>query len=203
MSPRAFRMLLAAGAAVALVAGVLVARSVSSPPPELAGTLIDPPMAAEGFTLASADGPVSLSDFRGRTVVLFFGYTHCPDVCPLTLARLARAMEVLGEEAAEEVQVVMVSVDPERDTPERVGEYAARFHPSFVGLTGSREEVERVATDFGIYAGAGEETAEGEYLVNHSATVTVLGPGGRVRMLWPYDVPGEALASDLRYLLDS
>lgn len=200
MGRRAFRVAIIAGALLAAAGGVLVARGLFAPPPELAGTLIEPPMAAEDFTLTSRDGPVSLSDFRGRTVVLFFGYTYCPDVCPLTLAGLGQAVEALGD-AGEEVQVIMVSVDPDRDTPERVGRYAANFHPSFLGLTGTAEEVGRVATAFGIYHGKDEPDELGDYMVSHSATVTVLGPEGRIRLLWPYDVPPEDLARDLRYLV--
>lgn len=202
MGRRAFRIALIAGILLSAAVGVVVARSLLAPAPELTGTLIDPPMEAEDFTLTSRDGPVSLSDFRGKTVVLFFGYTYCPDVCPLTLARLAQAVESMGE-AGEEVQVVMVSVDPERDTPERVGRYAANFHPSFLGLTGDPDEIARVASAFGIYHEQDDPDELGDYLVSHSATVTVLGPEGRIRMLWPYDVPPEALATDLRYLVGS
>jgi protein SCO1/2 len=168
----------------------------------LHGTLIDPPMDVPGFTLSSAQGPVALEDFRGETVVLFFGYTACPDYCPTTMSRLTRAMELLGEEE-EEIQVIMVSVDPDRDTPERVGRYASAFHPHFLGLSGSPREIADVASDFGIYYGRASSSTGAGYLVDHSTTVTVLGPQGRVRLLWPFDMTGEEMAEDLRYLLRS
>lgn len=106
---------------------------------------------APGFRLASHDGrTVSLEDFRGRVVVLFFGFTHCPDVCPMTMASLARAMEALGPRS-ERVQVLLVTVDPERDTTERLGEYLGRFDPRFLGLRGSEGELRQVAAAYGAF----------------------------------------------------
>jgi protein SCO1/2 len=186
-----------------VVAGYLLVRGSGGPPPDLAGTPLQPPMAAPDFTLESADGPVSRADLEGKAVVLFFGYTYCPDVCPLTLARLAQALDLLEEEVAEEVQVVMISVDPGRDSPERVEAYAENFDPSFLGLTGEPEAVREVAGAYGIFHGRGDDVEGGGYLVDHSATVTVLDPDGRIRLLWPYDVPPEALASDLRWVVGS
>jgi len=169
--------------------------------PELHGTLIEPAMAAPDFELTSADGPVRKSDFEGRLVVLSFGYTHCPDVCPTTLARLGRAMELLGP-AAEEVQVLLITVDPERDGAEKVSAYARAFDPSFIGLSGTAEEVGRVAADFGIFHAKAEGSAATGYLVDHTATVTVLDRDGDTRLLWSFDVTPEEIAADLRYLVD-
>src|SRR5690606_25801317 len=111
---------------------------------DLHGTLLDPPMPGAGFRLTSADRPVQSEDFHGRFVVLAFGYTSCPDVCPATLARLAHAMDLLGE-SAREVQVVFVSVDPERDDPQRAARFAAAFDERFVGASGSPEAIADVA----------------------------------------------------------
>src|SRR5690625_2939132 len=137
------------------------------------GTLIEPPLPAADFTLTSADGPVRLADLKGKVVVLFFGYTLCPDVCPMTLARLGQALEQLGDDA-ERVQVIMVSVDPERDTPERLKEYVRAFHPSFIGVTGTEEELAAVAATYGVYFATAEGSDATNYLVDHTATTTVL-----------------------------
>ena len=174
----------------------------SDPRPELHGTLLEPAMPVPDFTLTSADGPVTRSDFEGRLAVLVFGFTHCPVICPTTLARVARALEDLGPES-EQIQVVMITVDPERDTPERVKEYAGAFAPDFLGLTGTTEEIADVAAAFGIFHARSAEPAPtaGGYLVDHTTTVTVLDREGKARLLWAYDTETEKLASDLRYLL--
>lgn len=169
------------------------------------GTYLDPPMPASDATLRGAEGPVRLSDFAGEFVVLNFGYTSCPDVCPATLATLARAKRLLGEDG-EDVQVVFVSVDPERDRPQRVADYAATFDSSFVGLSGTPEQVADAASAFGVFyekAGGGADTtavSEAGYLVDHTATVYVLDPEGRARLLWSFGTDAEAMAADLRTL---
>lgn len=167
---------------------------------ELHGTYFEPSFEAKDFELTSADGRVRLSDLKGKVVVLFFGYTLCPDVCPLTMVRLGQAMEELGADA-ERVQVVMVTVDPERDTPERLAEYVRAFHPSFIGLSGTREEVDAVAAAYGIYHAKAEGSDATGYLVDHTASVTVIDRGGGVRLIWPFDVGAEELASDLKFVL--
>jgi protein SCO1/2 len=134
-------------------------------------------------------------------VVLFFGYTHCPDVCPLTMSRVAQALKAL-ESDADRVQAIMVSIDPERDSPGRMAEYVQSFNPGFLGLSGSAEEVSRVAASYGIfYARAAASGESDDYLVDHTATVTVISPEGSIQMLWPTDLRSEEMASDLRYLL--
>lgn len=167
---------------------------------ELHGTYLEPPLPAAEFELTSAEGPVRLADLRGKVVVLFFGYTFCPDVCPTTMVRLGQAMELLGNDA-ERVQVIMVSVDPERDTPEKLAQYARAFHPSFLGVTGTQEEIDAVASAYGIYHAKAEGSDATGYLVDHSANVTVIDRRGGVRLIWPYNVDAEGLASDLRFVL--
>jgi protein SCO1 len=170
-------------------------------PPELHGTLLDPALPARPFALASSGGEqLGPAEYRGRVVVLFFGFTHCPDVCPLTLQRLASAMEELGDRA-NEVQVLLVSVDPERDPPEVVDAYARRFHPSFRGVTGTEEELRGVASSFGIFFAKNPGSEAAGYSVDHSASTLVLDRAGQLRLIWPFDVSSEALVSDLRFLL--
>ncbi|NOX63735.1 MAG: SCO family protein [Chloroflexi bacterium] len=153
------------------------------------------------FTLTAHTGErVSLSDFRGKYVVLFFGYTFCPDVCPLTLAELSRAMQILGDKA-EGVQVIMVTVDPERDTAERLANYVPSFHPDFIGLTGSADEIAKAATPLGIFYAKNEVEGASGYLMDHTASVTLLDKEGRVRLVWPFGTAPEDIASDLEYML--
>jgi protein SCO1/2 len=139
-----------------------------------------------------------LEDFRGKAVVLFFGFTRCPDICPTTLAEIAQAVKSLGPDA-ERVQVLLVTVDPERDTAEALSAYVGAFDPRFVALRGDAAATQRVAKDFKIYY---EKRKQGEtYTVDHSAQAYVLDPQGRLRLLVRHDRIGEDLAPDLRALL--
>lgn len=103
------------------------------------------------FTLQSADGPVSLSDFRGKVVLIYFGYTSCPDVCPTSLGALSAALKQLSPREMDRVQPIFISVDPERDTPGKMVEYVHYFHPKMIGVTGSIEQVRKVADRYGAY----------------------------------------------------
>ena len=168
--------------------------------PALHGTFLEPPLEAADFELTSANGRISKSSYEGRIVVLFFGYTFCPDVCPTTMSRLRRTMEILGT-TAEEVQVIMVSVDPERDTAENVSSYARAFNGDFVGLTGTQEEIDRVAADYGIFHAKAEGSTNTGYLVDHTASVMVLDRNGDTRLIWSFEITAEEMADDLRYLV--
>jgi protein SCO1/2 len=142
--------------------------------------------------------PRRLEDFRGKAVVLFFGFTHCPDVCPTTLADIAGAVKQLGPDA-ERVQVLMVSVDPERDTPEALAKYVTAFDRRFLGLRGDLPATQKVAKEFKIYF---EKRKQGDsYTVDHSAQSYVLDPQGRLRLLVRHDRIGTDLPEDLRALL--
>ena len=142
--------------------------------------------------------PRRLEDFRGKAVVLFFGFTHCPDVCPTTLAEIAQAVKSLGADA-ERVQVLMVSVDPERDTPESLGKYVTAFDPRFLALRGDLEATRKVAGEFKIYF---EKAKSGDsYTVNHSVQSYVIDPQGRLRLLVRHDRIAQDLAADLRTVL--
>ena len=133
------------------------------------------------FTLQSASGPVSLKDYRGKLVLLYFGYTYCPDVCPTSLAATAEGIKRLTPEELARVAMIFVSVDPKRDTPARLKEYAEFFHPSIVGATASAETVAEVARRYGVfYAEQKVETAGGGYVVDHSSDTFIIGPDGTV-----------------------
>ena len=165
------------------------------------GMVIQSPEPAADFTLTDHAGRrVSLSDFRGKLVLLYFGYTFCPDVCPTTLAEIAQALRQLGPKA-DQVQVIMISVDPERDTPDRLAQYVAHFNPNFIGLTGTPDEIAAVATPFGIYYQKHEGTAATGYLVDHTATVTVIDQNGYVKLLFPFGTSADEMADDLAYML--
>jgi protein SCO1/2 len=144
---------------------------------------------------------VSLETFRGKLVVLFFGYTHCPDVCPTTLSDMAQAFKLMGPEAAEKVQVLFVSVDPERDTPEILKAYVPYFHPSFLGLYGTPEEVAKAAGEFKVTYRKHVEPGATGYLVDHTAGSYVLDAHGRLRLYLPFAHPPQDIAQDLNTLL--
>ncbi len=171
-------------------------------PPELHGVVLQSPQRAADFTLTASTGePLSLSDLRGQHVLLYFGYTFCPDVCPTTLADLRMMAQDLGEKTMEDVQVVMVSVDPERDTPERLAQYMSFFDRTFIGMTGPLEDIDAAATQFGVYYEHNRVEGASEYLVDHTSTVTLIDDDGYVRMVFPYGTPGEDIAADLRYMM--
>ena len=191
--------------AVVIIVGVIVVVAVAIPrlrPPTFHGMVLQTSNGpASDFMLTAHTGEeVSLSDFRGKHVILYFGYTFCPDVCPLTLADLGQAVRLLGEKG-EDVQVLMVSVDPERDTAERLAQYAPAFHPSFVGLTGSPEDIALAATPFGIYYEKREVEGASGYLMDHTASITLLDDKGRVRLIWPFGTSAEFIAEDLDYFV--
>lgn len=143
----------------------------------------------------------SLADFRGKVVVVAFGYTHCPDVCPMTLSNLASARKKLGADG-KDVQVLFVTVDPKRDKPELLAQYVPAFDPTFIGLTGTPEEVAKVTKDFHVYANAREGKPGEDYTVDHSAQMFALDRQGSMRLVFAPDLPPEAIASDLHILLN-
>ena len=160
-----------------------------------------PPRAAD-FTLTAHTGkPVRLSDFQGKLVLLYFGYTYCPGICPTTLAEVAQALQTLGPQEAEKIQLLMISVDPARDTPHRLAEYLTYFNPTFLGLTGTPDEIATVAASYGIYYRKYEEAATNSYMVDHTSMVIVVDEKGIVRLLFPFGTPAQAMADDLAALL--
>jgi protein SCO1/2 len=164
------------------------------------GMELSTPQPAKDFTLTGPGGkPVKLSDFQGKLVVLYFGYTYCPDVCPTTLADLVQAMQKLGKKA-DQVQGVMVTVDPDRDTPERLAEYVSYFNPTFVGLSGTPDQIAAAAAAYSIYYRKTEGTPANGYTVDHTATITVLDEEGRARLFWSFGTTADDMAADLAHL---
>jgi protein SCO1 len=156
---------------------------------------------ARDFQLTDHNGqPRSLKDFRGKLVVLFFGYTQCPDVCPTTLAEVAEAKKLLGADGAK-VQGLFVTLDPERDTPEVLKAYMANFDPSFLALRGTPDQLAALAKEFKIYYKKVEGKTPTSYTMDHSAASYVYGTDGRLRLYTRYGTGPRALASDLKLLL--
>lgn len=169
--------------------------------PNFHGTVIRSPEPAANFTLLNVDSEeVSLKDFRGQVVLLYFGYTYCPDVCPATMTELKQAVEEIGNRA-KDVQVIMISVDPERDSPEQLQNYVSHFHDSFIGLSGTEEEILGITTQYGVFYEKHEGTVASGYLIDHTATVIVIDREGKLRLVYPFNTQSEDIASDLRYLV--
>lgn len=178
-----------------MIAGVYFLR-----PHTFHGTVIQSPEPSYDFTLTSVDGDVSLSDFRGKIVLIYFGYTFCPDICPGTLGNVAQALRNMGTKA-DDVQLIMVSLDPERDTPEKLAEYMDHFHPSFIGVTGSKEKLDEVAALYGIFYQKAEGSDATGYLIDHTATLMVLDREGYLKLVFPFGVTAEEIADDLKYMI--
>lgn len=168
-------------------------------PHDYHGLVLQATTPATDFQLDTTAGkPMRLSDFRGKYVLLYFGYTFCPDACPLTLNDLAMMMRQLGP-VAKDVQVLFVSLDPERDTVAHLQAYLPNFSPNFVGMTGDADEILKAATQFGIsYNKQGDGPG---YLLEHTSTVIVVDPRGYPTLVFPYGTTGAQMASDVRYLL--
>ncbi|MDD2834388.1 MAG: SCO family protein [Methylotenera sp.] len=144
--------------------------------------------------------PRNLSDFKGKVVALFFGYTHCPDVCPTTMVDLKHATKLLGARA-NELQVIFVTVDPERDTQQVLATYIPAFDPSFIGLHGSKEEIAAVLKDFKIFAAKVENKGRSGYTIDHSAGIYVFDKTGQVRLYVDYGSKPSEIAIDIEKLL--
>ena len=156
---------------------------------------------ARTLSLPDQNGQLrSLADFKGKAVVVFFGYTQCPDVCPATMAELAQIKKAMGKDG-ERVQGVFVSVDPERDTPEILKAYMASFDGSFVALRGSAAQTKAAAKEFKVFYGKVPGKTEGSYSVDHTAGSFVFDPQGKVRLFVRYGSGAEPLAADLKALL--
>jgi protein SCO1/2 len=156
---------------------------------------------AQGFSLADHNGQVrTLKDFAGKVVVVFFGYTQCPDVCPTTMAELAQVKQLLGPDG-DKLQGIFITVDPERDTPELLKAYMGNFDASFLALRPTMAQLPEVAKDFKIYYKKVDGETPGSYSMDHSAGSYVFDDKGRIRLYTRYGSGAEALASDIRLLL--
>ena len=175
----------------------------SSPPPFKAKPVPDSPV-APAFTLTDQYGTQrSLSDFKGKVVSLFFGFTHCPDICPTHLARQAEVMRQLGPQA-EQVAVLFVTLDPERDTPAALKSYMDAFDPRFIALTGSSEQTNKVAKQYKIFW---QKTLLPDsaliYTIDHTTNSFVIDQKGRLRLTVPHEMPAADVAHDLKLMIET
>lgn len=145
---------------------------------------------------------VSDADFRGRYMLIYFGYTFCPDVCPTELSTMAAAMDKLGPDA-DRVQPLFVTIDPERDTVAHMADYVPLFHPRLVGLTGTPDEIRAVAREFRVYAAKAPGSSGEAYLMDHSSFVYLMGPDGKFVAVFPGGTGPEKMAGDIRKRIGS
>jgi protein SCO1/2 len=186
--------------ALVLVGGVWVALDRLRPHP-YSGTVMQAPSSAPSMDgLLLADGtPLDIDAYRGDLVLVYFGYTSCPDVCPTTLTQVASARRQLGDDA-DRVHLLMVTIDPERDALESLDDYVEAFDPTFDAAGGELADIERVAAQYGIYFAKGEPLGDG-YAMDHTATVMGIDPDGHLRIVWAPPLDVDRLAADLDELL--
>lgn len=186
----------AAGLLAVVVAVILAGCRESKP--QFASAVADPPAAMPAFELVAQDGsPFRLADLRGRVAVVYIGYTFCPDICPLTMSLLAEAVDLLPAEVRDGVQVLMITADPARDTPERVGEYVGYFDPTFLGVSGDPDAVHEALASWGIHPEHGPVSADGAYAVSHPTRIYVFNREGLLRLYIPHDLPAQTVADDI------
>lgn len=195
---QAFLSMLRGGVIILLACGLL-ACGPGAPP--FSSTDITGASFGRDFALTDHHGQRrTLADFRGRAVVIFFGYTHCPDVCPTAMERFNQVLQRMAGDAAR-VQVLFVTLDPERDTREVLAKYVPFFNPGFLGLVGSVDEVAATAKEFRVYFSKRTATGAGGYTVDHWAGAYAFDPAGRLRLYIAPETPIDAVAGDLRRLL--
>lgn len=207
-------MILTASRNLILLTGLLLACLVGcqGAEPELTPTpaviIIDPPLPAADFKLTNHNNQtIQMSDFRGNLVLVYFGFIFCPEECPTTLGIWKRVHAGLGENA-KQVDFMMISVDPERDTPEKLGEYLAVFHDEFFGLTGTLEQIEDVASDFSIsfhkvaLDGSPDVEVGDDYLIEHAAITYLIDQTGKIVLAFPYNTGVDEIISTLNGLLE-
>jgi protein SCO1/2 len=184
-----------------LIGAVMIAVVVFPKTDTFRGTLYDPASPAPEIVLEREDGSVfRLSDQRGNVVLLFFGYTSCPDVCPITLSELRKVNEELGVNA-DQIQVVFITVDPDRDTPEKIAKYVSIFNPKFIGLSGTLGELEPIWKDYGVYREVDRMTSSATgYLVTHSARTYLIDSSGNLRLSYSFGTPTDDVVHDLKIL---
>ena len=189
--------------AAVFIAGLVTAGLLfSSRKPALNGSLVHPPVVLQDFELQDAYGStVHPADFQGKITLIFFGYTLCPDMSPTMLTEVSGAFRQLGERS-EQVRMVMISVDPDRDTPRKVSEYAAFYNPSFIGLSGTPDEVAAAAKQFNVIYYKHEGSAATGYLIDHTATLTLVDSAGQIREVFEFGTSGADIAADVSYWLD-
>jgi protein SCO1/2 len=154
------------------------------------------------FTLNSASGPFELKSQRGKVVLIYFGYTFCPDICPTNLMLIAQAFNALNKQELARVQGVFISVDPERDTPDRLAAYTKYFHPSIIGVTGKPDHLAQIAKQYGAVYRKVEGDSQGGYLIDHSANTYVVAPDGSLHTILPHATPPQEILKVIRSLLN-
>lgn len=150
------------------------------------------------FTLFQGDKPVKLSDFHGKLVVMYFGFASCPDVCPTTLTIIASALRQLTAEEMEAVQPVFISIDPERDQGDKLDAYATHFHPRFIGITGTPDEVQKVANQYGGFFIKVESDSALDYLVEHTSKTYIVSKDGEYVSVLPHDMTRDLALKAIR-----
>lgn len=184
-----------------LAAALLIWAFAFAEPYQLHGSEIVPSIPAPAIQLARADGTsFDLAGLQGRIVLIFFGYTSCPDVCPTTMADMKRVNAEIGAQA-DLVDVLLITVDPQRDTPERIQAYVSGFDPAFIGLSGSEAQLEPVWQDYGVYRAITGSHHDANYAVDHSTRIYLIDTSNHLRATYAYGTPVQDLADDIRYLL--
>ena len=151
------------------------------------------------FTLSAISGPVALSDFEGKAVLIFFGYTHCPDVCPTDLARMGQVLNALTPAEKAGVRSLFISIDPERDTPQRIADYARFFHPSIIGLTGTPDDIYRIAKQYLVlYQKAETGESQAGYLMDHSTKTYLIGRDGHLEQVLGHELEASQVLAAVR-----
>jgi protein SCO1/2 len=198
MQSRTFLFLgIAAGVIIAIVAGTLVFQA----PYQYQGSVIQPPVPATDFSLVDQNGnPFQLSNQQGKVVLIFFGYTNCPDVCPATMADFHTIRDALGDRAAQ-VSFLFITVDPQRDNPERLKTYLANFDPAIVGLTGDDQVLEVAWKGYGVYHETQNDGSASGYSVDHSAFIYAVDKQGNLRTTYQFGFDSGKIEEDVVHLL--
>jgi len=189
------------GGLIALAVLAIVAAETFLSVYKFRGSVIDPPVAATDFSLKDQNGQTfQISEQRGKPVLLFFGYTSCPDVCPTTLAQFKQTRARLGT-LADRVRFVFITVDPQRDTPDKMSKYLNVFDPAIVGLGGTEADLQPVWKAYGVYRQIQPGSSATGYLVDHSARVYLIDAQGNLRVTYAFGAQADDMAQDVRYLL--
>ena len=201
-SPRSLLLRIAIVGAVTVIALIVLLWGIASRAEyEFSGTHLDPPQQLPDVVGTNWDGvPFRLSDLSGKVVLIFFGYTTCPDVCPTSLAEMRLLKADLGKQA-DSVEMVFITVDPERDTLERLSQYIPAFDPAFYGVVVEPDPLEAIKYAYGIYAEKVESDTAAGYLVDHTASTSVMDKSNRRRVLFSFGTPVDEMLADVRYLL--
>jgi protein SCO1/2 len=198
MFKKTYLLILGAAAGLALL---LVGWGMFGASYTFQGSLIDPASPAPDIELQDQSGDLfRLGDQQGKVVLVFFGYTHCPDVCPITLTEFKQIKQDLGD-LSDQVQFVFVTVDPERDTRQRIRQYLSSFDPEFIGLGGAREDLEPVWKSYGVYEAKHDPGSQGEDQVDHTSRVYAVDKEGNLRLTYPSEMGVAAMLEDVRYLV--